>query len=72
MEISLLEKCIVVCAISTNGLTEVIYVKNITKRQQYCNSIIRAQQSFREEEYGHMTVIFDILHHASSSSVLTN
>lgn len=62
----------VVCAISTNGLIQVIYVKDIIKRQQYRNSKIRAQQSFREEEYGHKTVIFDILHHTSSSSVLTN
>ena len=34
MEISLLEKCTMWCAISTNGLTEVIYVKDIIKRQE--------------------------------------
>jgi len=32
MEILLLEKCIMWCAISTNGLTEVIYLKDIIKK----------------------------------------
>jgi hypothetical protein len=72
MEISLLEKRIMWCAINTNGLTEVIYVKDNIKRQEYCNCKIRAQKSFRAEGYGHMTVIFDILHHASGSSVTSN